>query len=267
MRAYYINLESSLARREAMEARFRPLLPELERVPASTPFDVPPDFRDRRRSSSFARVTPPSDDELWRTAACAHSHFRAWRLAAANAPYGALVLEDDVTPAPDFLDRVAAFEADHDRNLYDLVFLNRRMRFWLEAAEVSRRLPGALVSLDAILVALGGTVRRAGPKAAGFPLPGVGGDGYWVSARGAEKLTRLGEAFQAHCHVDWMLASAASARTPRAFLLDTMKDHLYRLDLRRAAIDVGGISAAVGRRAFVLADAAFDSVRRVGIDA
>lgn len=186
-----ISLERAAERRAEVEQRFRSSLVTLHRIHAVQGSHLP--------VPAVRRLTGDATDAAMRgTLGCFLSHAAAWESVLERGLDHCLVIEDDVMP---LLDLPAGFARFGIPDGYDLCFVNDRLEPRLPAEEVDKS-----SSFQTVTAAEAMTLFPAGDNA-------PGGDGYFVSRRGARKLLDWVARDGFSQDVDWRLL--AYSLTPR----------------------------------------------------
>ncbi|MCL4186295.1 MAG: glycosyltransferase family 25 protein [Rhodobacteraceae bacterium] len=185
---YTVNLDSDAERLARQEAALRDAPIEHVRVPAVRGSSLP---------RAVLQFIPGAADTRPGTLGCFLSHLRTWEMIRDAGRGGALVLEDDAIVQPALHDGVRALPGLG----LDLVFVNDRMSPLPRQPQPAPGggLPTAVTGLDDVI-----------ESRASLQQIACGGDGYFLSARGAEALIATVGAHGVSGDVDWFLLLAAT---------------------------------------------------------
>lgn len=226
MRAYYLNLDQSTSRRLSIEKGFSRYNIELLRIAAARPEDVPHQFR--------APQSLKSDYDR-RTAGCSYSHMLAWEKIKDQEKRGAFVFEDDIIPRQKFTRNMEKLKASGALDVYDIIFVNRRMSHWVTLADEIKQYPEAVVPISELLYIFNGKYPIGGRNNGSY-LPHVGGDSYWLSQTGAMKLAEIGWSFCKPSNVDWLMCSISAHFVPAELRIHKMNELLIKEGLAEYAL-------------------------------
>ena len=178
-----INLDKSRERRDRVYKGFQHCGPQIARIPAVYGSYLPLSARKALTGSAeYARRRG--------TLGCFLSHVSAWEWVVTNGAQHCLIVEDDVLPTVRLPLNVSSLAIPAD---YDICFVNQRME---------RVIP--IESIDKI-----NSFQVCSPAQAVASMPGSmtapGGDGYFLSAAGAQRLLTAVEQDGYRGDVDWRL--------------------------------------------------------------
>jgi GR25 family glycosyltransferase involved in LPS biosynthesis len=186
IRAFVINLEGARERLDGISRSLSEAGIAFERVPGIKGSDLS-DYATRRLAPTWERAL--EEDDRAGTLGCFLGHIGAWERVANGDGGFYLVLEDDARPCVPIPRSFSALKIPED---VDLCFCNTRMEpLFANGADYPTR-PKLLTAVEAR-----GT-RPADQR-------GIGGEAYFLSKRGAEKLLQAVDIVGAYKHVDWFL--------------------------------------------------------------